>query len=73
MQIKHYDILDSADITVIQAWADDPNNRCCIIAKGSVGSVTHSLCVNQPPGMHNITARTEAQLAGMITESAWPE
>jgi hypothetical protein len=48
MQIKHYAILDSADMAVVQAWAADPNHRCVIVTKTLVGVVTRSLGVSQP-------------------------
>jgi hypothetical protein len=73
MQIKHYTILDSADMSVIQAWADDADHRCYVIAQGRVGHVTHTLCVHQPSGMSGVFALTESALAGMIAETAWPE
>ena len=73
MQIKHYTILPTADITVIEAWAADPNHHCIIIAQGRVGAVTHSLCVRQPSGIADVIAPMELQLSGMIEETAWPE
>ena len=73
MQIKHYSILQGADLAVIQAWVEQPNNRCYLIAQGRVDQVTHSLCVHEPSGMSGIFAETEAHLAGMIEETAWPE
>jgi len=73
MQIKHYTILDTADMTVIQAWAADPNHHCAIIAKGRVGAVTHSLCVYQHDHSMDVVTPTEHHLAGMIVETAWPE
>ena len=73
MQIKHYTILDGADMSAIQAWAAEPNNHCTIITQGRVGSVTHSLCVRQPSGIDDVITPMETQLSGMITETAWPE
>jgi hypothetical protein len=73
MQIKHYTILDSADMSAIQAWAADPNNHCIIILQGRVGAVTRSLCVNQPKGMRDVITPTENHLSGMIVETTWPE
>ena len=73
MQIKYYTILDSADLDEIKAWADIPDHRCYFIAQGLEGSVTHSLCVQQPPGMDSVFSETESALAGMIAETAWPE
>jgi len=73
MQIKHYTILDSADMTVIQAWADDPHHGCFVIAQGRVGAVTHSLCVHTPPNEPERFTAVESALAGMIAETAWPE
>jgi len=73
MQIKHYTILDSADMSAIQAWAADPNNHCIIIAQGREGAVTYSLCVNQPKGMRDVITPTENHLSGMIAETTWPE
>jgi len=75
MQIKHYDILDSADMAVVQAWVDEPNNRCIIITKTLVGEVTRSLGVSQPlgPEHEHIFTRTEAALEGMIVETPDPE
>ena len=75
MQIKHYDILDSADMAVVQAWVDEPNHRCIIITKTLVGEVTRSLGVSQPlgPEHEHIFTRTESALAGMIQETPEPE
>jgi hypothetical protein len=73
MQIKHYTVLEGADIAVIQAWAADPNHHCVIITQGRVGSVTHSLCVRQPSGIEDVIAPMELQLSGMIEETEWPE
>jgi len=71
MQIKHYTILEGADITAIQAWVADPTHRCIIVTKTLVGTVTRSLGVSQPEGpdhLHVFTD-TEAALAGMIEET----
>ena len=73
MQIKYYSILDGADMSVIQAWAADPNHHCVIIAQGRVDAVTHSLCVHQPSGIADVFTPTESALAGMIAETARPE
>ena len=73
MQIKHYDILDSADMAVIQAWVDEPNHRCVIVTKTLVGTVTRSLGVSQPEGQLYVFALTESALAGMIQETPEPE
>jgi len=75
MQIKYYDILDSADMAVVQAWVDEPNHRCIIITKTLVGEVTRSLGVSQPlgPEHEHIFTRTESALAGMIQETPEPE
>ena len=73
MQIKHYTILDSADLDEIKAWAKDPDHRCYVIAQGRVDAVTHSLCVEQPLGMDEVFTETESALQGMIVESTWPE
>jgi len=73
MQIKHYTVLDGADLDMIKSWAELPQNHCFLIAQGRVGSVTHSLCVHQPSGMSGVFELTESELAGMIAETAWPE
>jgi hypothetical protein len=73
MQIKHYTILDGADLDAIKTWAEDPNHRCYVIAQGRVDAVTHSLCVQQPSGMDSVFTETESALAGMIVESTFPE
>lgn len=73
MQIKHYTILEGADMSVIQAWATDPEHGCYIIAQGRVGAVKHSLCVHTPPNEPERFTQVESALAGMITETAWPE
>jgi hypothetical protein len=73
MQIKHYTILEHADLAVIRAWADNPDNRCYVIAQGRVDQVTHSLCVHQPSGMTGVFELTESAFTGMIVETAWPE
>ena len=71
MQIKHYTILEGADITAIQAWTADPNHRCIIVTKTLVGTVTRSLGVSQPEGPEHehIFTATEAALVGMIEET----
>jgi hypothetical protein len=75
MQIKHYDILDTADMAVVQAWVDEPNHRCVIVTKTLVGVVTRSLGVSRPLGAEHahIFTRTESALAGMIQETPEPE
>jgi len=73
MQIKHYTILDSADLDEIKGWAKDPDHRCYVIAQGRVDAVTHSLCVHQPSGMTGVFELTESAFTGMIVETAWPE
>jgi hypothetical protein len=73
MQIKHYTILDGADLTVINTWAQDANHRCYVIAQGQADAVTWSLCVHQPSGMDSVFTDTETALAGLIQETAWPE
>ena len=73
MQIKHYNILDSADLDVIRSWAEDADNRCYLISQGRVGAVTTGLCVCQPDGCLDIIARTERHLEGMIAATASPE
>ena len=73
MQIKHYTILEGADITVIEAWAADPHHGCYVISQGRVGHVTRSLCVHTPPNELERFTEVESALAGMIVESAWPE
>jgi len=73
MQIKYYTILDTADMSVIQAWTEDPSHRCYVIAQGHVGAVTHSLCVHEPSGMADVFKLTETALEGMIQETEWPE
>ena len=73
MQIKHYTILPTADITVIEAWAADPYHGCYVISQGRVGSVSHSLCVHTPPNEPERFTEVEAALAGLIVETAWPE
>jgi hypothetical protein len=75
MQIKYYTILDTADITAIQAWAAEPDHRCIIVTKTLVGAVTRSLGVNQPMGPEHlhIFTETETALAGMIVELTDPD
>jgi hypothetical protein len=75
MQIKHYAILDSADMAVVQAWAADPNHRCIIVTKTLVGVVTRSLGVSQPegPDHEHVFTETESALAGMIEETTEPD
>jgi len=75
MQIKHYDILDTADMAVVQAWVDEPNHRCVIITKTLVGVVTRSLGVSRPEGPEHqsVFTLTESALAGMIQETPEPE
>ena len=68
MQIKHYTILEGADITVIQAWAAVPNHRCIIITENGV---TRSISVSKPegPDHEHVFELTESALAGMIAET----
>jgi hypothetical protein len=73
MQIKHYTILEGADITVIEAWAADPHHGCYIIAQGRVGHVSHSLCVHTPDNQPERFTEVESALADMIVETSWPE
>jgi hypothetical protein len=73
MQIKHYTILEGADISVIESWAADLDHGCYIIAKGRVGAVTRSLCVHTPLNQPERFTAVESALAGMIVETAWPE
>ena len=73
MQIKHYTILEHADLAVIQAWAEDPDHGCYVIAQTSQGTVTRSLCVYTPPNESERFTEVESSLAGLIVESAWPE
>ena len=73
MQIKHYNILEGADITVIQAWVDEPTHRCIIITQNTVDGVARSLSVSQPEGQTDIFTLTESALAGMIAETPDPE
>ena len=72
MQIKHYTILEGADITVIQAWVDDPVHRCIIITENGV---TRSLSVSKPDGLEHrrVFELTESALEGMIEETPEPE
>ena len=72
MQIKHYTILEGADISVIQAWVSDPMHRCIIITENGV---TRSLSVSQPEGPDHarVFELTESALAGMIEETPEPE
>jgi hypothetical protein len=72
MQIKHYTILEGADITAIQAWAAVPNHRCIIITQNTV---IRSLSVSQPegPDHEHVFTETESALAGMIQETTEPE
>lgn len=73
MQIKHYTILEHADLDVIAAWAADPYHGCYMIAKGREGSVTRSLCVHTPRYEPERFTEIELVLAGMIQETSWPE
>ena len=72
MQIKHYTILEGADITVIKAWVSDPMHRCIIITENAV---IRSLSVSKPegPDHEQVFTRTESALAGMIEETTEPE
>ena len=72
MQIKHYTILEGADISVIQVWAADPMHRCIIITENTV---TRSLSVSKPEGPDHteVFELTESALAGMIAETPEPE
>jgi hypothetical protein len=75
MQIKYYTILDTADMTAIQAWAAEPNHRCIIVTKTLVGVVTRSLGVSQPMGPEHdhIFTETELALGSMIVELMDPD
>ena len=72
MQIKHYTILEGADISVIMAWVSDPMHRCIIITENTV---TRSLSVSKPegPDHEQVIELTESALAGMIEETPEPE
>lgn len=72
MQIKHYTILEGADIAVIQAWVSDPAHRCIIITENAV---TRSISVSQPEGPDHteVFALTESALEGMIQETPLTE
>ena len=72
MQIKHYTILEGADISVIQAWVSDPDHRCIIITENAV---IRSLSVSKPEGPDHaqVFEITESALAGMIAETPEPE
>ena len=72
MQIKHYTILEGADISVIQAWVSDPMHRCIIITENGV---TRSLSVSKPDGLEHrhVFELTESALKGMIEETPEPE
>ena len=72
MQIKHYTILEGADISVIQAWVSDPMHRCIIITENAV---IRSLSVSKPEGPDHaqVFEITESALAGMIAETPEPE
>ena len=74
MQIKYYTILDSADMSVVQAWAADPNHRCVIVTKTVAGTVTRSLGVSKhvDPEHEHIFTDLEAALEGMIQEAQDP-
>jgi hypothetical protein len=71
MQIKYYTILEHADISVVQAWAADPNHRCVIVTKTLGDVVTRSLGVSQPtgPDHQHLFTETESALEGMIVET----
>ena len=75
MQIKHYDILDTADMAVVQAWVDEPNHRCIIVTQTLTDRVTRSLGVSRPEGPDHLHVfeLTESALAGMIQETPEPE
>ena len=73
MQIKHYTILEHADMTAIQAWVDEPTHRCVIITQTLTDGVTRSLGVSQPEGQDHVFTATESALAGMIQETSDPE
>ena len=72
MQIKHYTILEGADISVIQAWAAVPDHRCIIITENTV---TRSLSVSKPegPDHEHVFTETEFALGSMIVETPQPE
>jgi len=73
MQSKYYTIPSLDHLAAVQAWAENPDNRCQVITQGRVGAVTHSLCVHEPSGMADVFKLTETALAGMIQETEWPE
>ena len=73
MPSKYYTILSLDHLAAVQAWAADPDHRCQIISQGRVGEVTHSLCINQTADCEDVITPAEAALAGMITETTWPE
>ena len=73
MQIKHYTILEGADMNMIRAWAALPHNGCYIIAQGAAGSEIYNLCVYQPLHSPDRITPTETHLQDMIVETTWPE
>lgn len=73
MQTKLYDIPNSADLAVIQAWVAEPLNRSSVITVGIEPHVRYQLVVYDLPDSKPSIPRAEAALGAMIQACAWPE
>jgi len=73
MNKQLYDILDTADLVEIRAWAAVPENRSSVITVGVAPNVRYQLVVYDQPYDEPSIARAEAALGAMIVACDWPE
>ena len=73
MNTQLYDILDSADLVQIRAWAADPLNRSSVITVGVAPNQRYQLTVYDQPYDEPSIPRAEAELGTMIRACDWPE
>ena len=73
MRTQLYDILDTADLAVIRAWAAVPLNRSSVITVGAEPNIRYQLAVYDQPYDEPSIPRTEAALGSMIRACEWPE
>lgn len=73
MNTQLYDILDSADLVQIRAWAAVPGNRSSVITVGVAPNQRYQLVVYDQPYDEPSIPRVEAELGTMIRACDWPE
>ena len=72
MRTQLYDILDSADLVQIRAWAAEPLNRSLVITVGVEPNVRYQLVVYDQPHDEPSILRAEAHLGTKISACDWP-